>query len=378
MVLAVLTSGIVLAHDNPPRNLRQVGDHWTAWDPPTPPEDAEVYIIARGDTLWDLAARFYGDPYLWPQLWEQNQYILDAHWIYPGDPLLTTTEVTTVESLDQAGLDDEAPDDDYPFLRAGSDARPPGPLGGESDIYCTGFIGELNEQFPFAIIGSEFQALSPSLDNLGGSAAASYNGLYGTDTLKYGMMNGDIIYLSGGRSGNMTPGTVYTAIGSGPKIRHPGDNSVFGRMYHYQGQVRVLSVQAETAIAEVVHTCRPVVVGAQLKLFDEEPVPLGRRTGLRPVNLPASAESLAGAPVILAGDHGLITLGEDSVVHIDRGENADVVPGDIYTVYRLNSEGLPPVVLGELAVLSVHSRSSVAKIIGSRYPIYPGDLLALK
>ena len=53
--------------------------------------------------------------------------------------------------------------------------------------------------------------------------------------------------------------------------------------------------------------------------------------------------------------------------------NADVTPGDIYTIYRMNRPGLPPVVLGELAVLSVHSRSSVAKILRSRYTIFVGD-----
>jgi hypothetical protein len=39
---------------------------------------------------------------------------------------------------------------------------------------------------------------------------------------------------------------------------------------------------------------------------------------------------------------------------------------------------LPPVVIGELAILSVHKSSSVAKIIESRYPVYIGDRLELK
>ena len=47
-------------------------------------------------------------------------------------------------------------------------------------------------------------------------------------------------------------------------------------------------------------------------------------------------------------------------------------------IYRENKRGMPPVPLGELAVLSVHSHSSLAKIITSRYTIYVGDLLLLK
>ena len=59
---AGLTSG--WAADRPPQDLHRVGDHWTAWNPPTPPEGEQVHVIVRGDTLWDLAAKYYGNPYL--------------------------------------------------------------------------------------------------------------------------------------------------------------------------------------------------------------------------------------------------------------------------------------------------------------------------
>ncbi len=47
-----------------------------------------VHTIVKGDTLWDLAAHYLGDPFLWPQIWERNPYIKDSHWIYPGDPMV--------------------------------------------------------------------------------------------------------------------------------------------------------------------------------------------------------------------------------------------------------------------------------------------------
>src|SRR5262245_30981155 len=88
------------ADDRPPKDLHLVGDHWTAWNPPTEfPPGAQVYTIVRGDTLWDLANKNLGNPYLWPQIWEKNQYILDAHWIYPGDPLVLSIEAVPVEQV---------------------------------------------------------------------------------------------------------------------------------------------------------------------------------------------------------------------------------------------------------------------------------------
>src|SRR5579864_5878135 len=101
LLITLLGAGALSAASRPPRELHRVGDHWTAWNPPEQPAGTETYTIARGDTLWGLAKRFYGNPYLWPQLWEKNQYILDAHWIYPGDPLVTGIQVAPVDNLAQ-------------------------------------------------------------------------------------------------------------------------------------------------------------------------------------------------------------------------------------------------------------------------------------
>lgn len=369
------------AADRPPQDLHLVGDHWTAWDPPQPPAGAQVHIIERGDTLWDLAAKSYGNPYLWPQIWEKNQYILDAHWIYPGDPLVMGLEVAPVDSLTEGGGLDEGdgtgtPDVPGDVLTPEQAAGAPIPLGAESDIYCTGYIGDLDEKFEYTIIGSEYESLGPDLD-LG--ASSGFRGKYGrVGTVKYNLSTGDIVYLDGGRSRGMTPGTVFTVVEPQRQVVHPLTNQVAGRFYHYVGRIRVLSVQEETAIGEIVHTCDPILVGQQLQAYEPEPVPLGRPTAIRPVNYPSTEDELRGSPIILFSQDNLVSLAEDHVVYIDRGADQEVTPGDMYTIYRTNHDGLPPIVIGELAVLSVHKSSSVAKIIESRYAVFVGDRLEPK
>ncbi|NIQ39126.1 MAG: LysM peptidoglycan-binding domain-containing protein [Proteobacteria bacterium] len=56
---------------------------------PTSGQDVgeEVYVIKKGDTLWDLSGRYLNDPFQWPQLWQRNQYITNPHLIYPGNSL---------------------------------------------------------------------------------------------------------------------------------------------------------------------------------------------------------------------------------------------------------------------------------------------------
>jgi hypothetical protein len=51
------------------------------------------HVVVVGNTLWDLAAAFYGDPFQWPRIYEANtERIDDPHWIYPGQIFLIPDE----------------------------------------------------------------------------------------------------------------------------------------------------------------------------------------------------------------------------------------------------------------------------------------------
>jgi len=336
-----------------------VEPHWSPYQAPTRyPEGTQLHIIQRGDTLWDISNTYLRNPFLWPQVWDANRYIENPHLIYPGDPVrIPDIDVVRGEGEEPGGPGTgpggpgTGPGEEG-GPGTGAAGQPGGPAGPqfrpayeEITIQCAGYLREEADD-DFRIFGSE------------------------EDGHKDGLATGDIVYLNRGSEDGVSPGeTFYT------QRRIDFTWGIDGSYVRRSGWLRILAVQEETAMAEIVQACLDVNVDDYLLPFEPIPVPL---LPLEPPPTRLTPETGRMRGRIEASLDDLATLGQGYLVSIDLGQEDGVVPGNIFTIFRYLYDDAPRKMLGTLAVLTVQREHSTARIMESMDYILTGDLIELK
>jgi len=338
----------------PPKNLKKVGDHWTPWDPPAAGPDA--YIIQKGDTLWDLAQKWLGDPFLWPQVWDQNRYIQDSHWIYPGDPLVVPGKsVVITESGPPPG--EETPAEVAEGAGEGEIAEPaaaaPAPpmilMADASDLYCSGYIDPDHQATALRVAGSEVvEREHPA--------------------------QGDVIYLNQGRNQGVAPGAEFTVVRPVGEVVHPATEQDLGTYLRRLGKVRVMLAQEDTSTAVIEFACEDIQFQDQLLPWHTIPAP--RRASMPPFDQYDVTPSGGPTGAVVSLGYEQMNAGTGHVIHTDLGLASGVQPGDVLLVYR-ERPNLPRTHIGQAVVLTVESTSSTVKLAKSVRETLLGDRVEL-
>jgi hypothetical protein len=347
----------------PPRDLKKVGDHWTPWEPPAAgPND---YVVQESDTLWDLAGKWLQDPHLWPQIWDQNRYILDSHWIYPGDPLVVPGKPTVVEpggpaasapapaaAAPTAPAVAEAPVPDggqgwtAPPKPAAPVKAPPTmrPVADPADLYCSGYIDPDHAVSPLLVIGRELE--------------------------REFVGQGDVIYVNQGKSQGRTAGEQLAVIRADHAVAHPATGQVLGSFVRRMGRLKILATQDNTSTAVIDFACEDIHEGDEVVPWVEIPAPMVSELPKFDRYDAIPTGGLQGYVVDVRDP--VHAVGGGHVVYTDLGAGSGVKPGDLLHVYRDNGD-LPRLMVGQGVILTVEPGTSTVKVVQAVRDFATGD-----
>jgi len=320
----------------------------------------EVHVVQTGETLWDLAERYMGDPFLWPEIYRINTDVVeDPHWIFPGEELrLQMLARAIVEQVEVVG----PPVEEEEVLTPPTPVAPPPPPTETAptvfqerrpdvrsldtnapifryrpirrgEFYSAGFLTE-DERLPWAnVLGATGK---PTLSTLAATSEAS-------------MFNEIDI---------AAPQSATYQVGDSLLVaRLEREVEGWGNVVVPTGIARVTAVAGSMVRAEVIAQFARVTDG-QVALPLEE---FDNPGDLVPVPIDNGAEG----EVIAPRDRHPVRQQQD-VVFIDLGRENGVSLGDVFEVYGpvnddpLAGGGKP---IGVLSIVHVRSHSASGFVV---------------
>lgn len=324
------------------------------------------HTVQTGDTLWDLAARYLGDPFLWPQIYRLNTGIVaDPHWIYPGQVLQLA-----------AGEDTRAVPEESPAAPAvGQPVAPAAARATDPDA------GGLFLRRPRMQVGPTLVTFTDE-----SYRALSRGDFYASgfmtegDDLPYGTFLGNTeppkIASMGERSFSLLNDPVAVRPPEGATYRVGDTLLVLELAEGYSGAPEWGDIVMPTGLLEVTGIGEGHLQAKVLAIYGE----LRNNQRVLPAERFVSTGTARARPVSNGLSARIIKPREKNpirhpqdVLFIDAGRSSGVATGDIFEVLREGAE--PGMAMERIATLQVvHVRAGtatvrVASVVDSHFPV---------
>ena len=286
-----------------------------------------THRVKKGDTLWSICEKYYGDPYLWPELWELNQFITNPHWISPGE-VIRLFEYK--EIIRPPVKKEEEPKEQIVKIKKlmGVD------VSSFTTVNATGLL--LQEMI------------------------APWGRIFDFDTEKIMLSEGDTVYLKMYKE-NIKSGDIFTIYSVSGPVDHPLTNEKFGYIYSFKGILEMGKAQKGFHIAQIKESFESI--DRNDLILPYTPI----QSCILPI--PCRIDNLSS---IVAAKDKTEVLGQYSVVYIDAGFSQNVQTGNIFDVIQERESIaepkpkemvlLPHTVLGKVLILTTTEHTSTGLV----------------
>jgi LysM domain-containing protein len=270
------------------------------------PDHPETYTVVKGDTLWDISARFLEQPWRWSEIWNVNPQIENPHLIYPGDvvslsyqdgqPVLSVNRTGQVVSGRNVKLS--------PTVRSSDnvDAIPTIPLDAIQQFLKRPIVLDENEmdQWPYVVSSYDEHLIATT---------------------------GNTIYVRGIEEDS--DAVQYSIYRKGPAYINPkkdedGKDEVLGYEAIYVGDATIQK-KGDPASALVTVVDREVMIGDRLIPQSDEDV----NTEFFPGSTLREVEGN-----ILSVVNGVSQIGQYQIVVLNLGEEQGIEEGNVLGIYQ--------------------------------------------
>ena len=286
-----------------------------------------THTVKKGDTLWSICEKYYGDPYLWPELWEMNQFVTNPHWISPGD-IIKLFEHKEIKLP--------------PVKKVVKQKKQPATIRNLMGVDVSSF--------------TNVNALGLLLHEM----IVPWGKIFDFKTEKILLSEGDTVYVKMYKE-NIKPGDKFTIYSISDPINHPLTRQPFGYIYSFKGILEMGKAQKGYHIAKISESFKTIYKNDLLIPY-------------HPVSsciLPIPYQNDISAHIVTAKDK-LELLGQYSVVYIDAGSKKNIQKGNIFEAIQerestsepLTKEtvALPPTILGKILILKTTEDTSAGVV----------------
>jgi hypothetical protein len=313
------------------------------------PDHPDRYVVKKGDTLWDISAKFLQSPWNWPKIWNANPEVKSSkdgervfdnpHLIYPGDILVFRNGKLMRETI--AGPPREKTTTTYVGPEPGVTVQRE--EYGERRKLDRGFVGPTvrlrpkvhEEPITEAIPTIPPEAIQPFLN---APLVVGRNELKEAGYITVGVDNRLIIadgseFYARGLSKSSAADTDYRIFRQGQALRNPQTGKVLAYEATYLGDAKMITPGDPAKL---------VITSVRKEILPKDRLLVAAAKQSLPYYQPhAPKKDLKGW--ILAADDAVSEIGPNVVVAISLGRNDGIEDGNVLRIMRHVGKARDPV-----------------------------------